>query len=87
MANQRKGSISRELKDQILERVKQGEAPITQIAQEHGISPKTIYSWLAKGATNPPSWAEVNRLKREKKVLLELIGKLTYQMSTSQKGG
>ena len=42
-------TIRAELKKQILDRIKQGEVSIPQIAAEHGISPKKIYSWLGKG--------------------------------------
>ena len=43
MAATKKFKIAPEVKSQILERVKQGEKPIAEIAQEHGISTTTIY--------------------------------------------
>lgn len=76
--------ISADLKRQILERVKEG-VPISQIAQEHGISNRTIYGWLSKGAVAAPTWIEYNRLKRENKALKELVGVLTYEKSMAQK--
>lgn len=72
-------------KRQILDRVKEGEKSIAEIAEEHGVSNRTIYSWLSKGATAPPTWIEVNKLKRENSALKELIGKLTYDMTVAQK--
>jgi transposase-like protein len=80
-----KAIVSADIKQQILERVKQGNIPIAQLASEHGIAPKNIYNWLSRGATSQPTWVEVNRLKRENKELKELIGDVTYRMSTSQK--
>lgn len=77
--------ISADVKKQILGRIKEGGASITQIAEEHGISNRTIYGWLSKGATAAPSWIEVNKLKRENAALRELIGKLTYEMTVAQK--
>ena len=77
--------VSADVKKQILERVKKGDVPISQIASEHGVSSQAIYNWLSKGATSAPSWVEVNRLKRENKELKELIGEVTYKMSASQK--
>ena len=77
--------ISADVKKQILDRIKEGGVSITQIAEEHGISNRTIYGWLSKGATSAPSWIEFNKLKRENAALKELIGKLTYDMTVAQK--
>ena len=76
--------ISADVKAQILERVKEG-TPINQIAQEHGISNRTVYGWLSKGAAAPPSWLEINKLKKENRELKELIGRITYEMTVAQK--
>lgn len=78
-------NISADLKRQILDRVKQGGVSIAQIAGEHGISNRTIYGWLSKGATAAPSWIELNKLKKENMALKELIGKITYEMTMAQK--
>jgi len=77
--------IPSDLKKQIVDRVKQGEIPISQIAEEHGISVNTIYSWLSRGAIAPPTWKELTKLKKENKLLHEIIGKLTVQLSCSEK--
>lgn len=77
--------ISVDVKKQIMDRIKEGGVSISQIAEEHGISNRTIYGWLSKGATAAPSWIEVNKLKRENTALKELIGKLTYDMTVAQK--
>jgi transposase-like protein len=77
--------ISADVKAQILDRVKEG-IPIAQLAQEHGISNRTIYGWLSKGATSSqPSWVEYNKLKRENQALKELIGHITYEKTMAQK--
>lgn len=76
--------VPNEIRQQILERVK-GGAPISQVAEEHGVSEKTIYNWLSKGATAPPSWLEVAKLKKENQALKELIGHLTYEKTMAQK--
>lgn len=69
-------SVSPEVKNQILFRIKDDGVPVSQAAQEHGLSSRTIYGWLAKGVTSQPSWAEVSKLKRENKELLEIIGEI-----------
>jgi transposase-like protein len=78
-------NISADVKRQILDRVKEGGKSIAEIAEEHGVSNRTIYGWLSKGATASPTWIEVNKLKRENSALKELIGKLTYDMTVAQK--
>lgn len=82
----KKFKIALEVKQQILDRIKQGGG-ITEIAAEHGISPKTIYGWLSKGATAAPTWMDYNRLKKENKTLMALIGELTLKMTVVEKKG
>jgi transposase-like protein len=81
----KKHRIAKEIKDEILKRVKEGGVPVSQAAKEHGISDATIYSWLTKGTSGNPSWAEVTKLKKENKELMEIIGELTVKFSQAQK--
>ena len=74
-----------DVKQQILERVKQGDKPISEIAQEHGLNVKTIYNWLSKGAKVQPTWRELTKLRKEKQTLLEIIGRLTVKLSPGEK--
>lgn len=77
--------IAKEIKQQILDRAKEGvSAP--QLSREHGVSAKTIYTWLGKQTTGNPSALEYNRLKRERDELLKLVGKLTMDLSKEKKG-
>ena len=77
--------VSADVKKQILERLRNDGVPVAQLAQEHGLSSRTIYGWLSKGATSAPTWLELNKLKRENQALKELIGRITYEMSVAQK--
>lgn len=77
--------VSADVKKQILERLRNDGIPVAQLATEHGISNRTIYGWLSKGATSAPTWLELNKLKRENQALKELIGVLTYEKSVAQK--
>lgn len=77
--------IAPEIKDQILKRVKEEGVSIPQIAQEHGISDRTIYGWLTKGLSNSPSLGELIKTKRQNEELLSLVGELTLKISQSQK--
>lgn len=78
-------SIHPDVKRQILERVKEGSVKVQDIAAEHGISPKTIWGWMAKGATAAPSILEIAKLKRENQGLKELIGHITFELSLEKK--
>jgi transposase-like protein len=77
--------ISPEIKEQILKRVKEGVLPVSQIAEEHGISPNTIYGWLSNKIKSQPGWREFSRLQKDNKELLALVGELTIKLSQSKK--
>lgn len=80
-----KPSVSREVKEQIIKRIKEDGVPVAQIAEEHGLKPRLIYSWISRGVTAPPSVLEVSRLKRENQALKELIGEITMELRLEKK--
>ena len=80
-----KYKVSPEVKAQILKRIKEEGVSVTQAAEEHGLSTQTIYGWIAKGVTAPPSVLELSRLKRENQTLHEIIGRLTVKLSLAGK--
>ncbi len=73
-----------DVKKQILERVRAGE-PVPKLSEEHGISRTTIYHWLSADASAPTSALEMGKLKRENQALLEIIGRLTVELSAEKK--
>ncbi len=78
-------SVSREVKEQILKRIKEEGVPVAQAASEHGLKPKVIYNWISRGVTAPPSILEIAKLKRENQALKELIGQVTLEMAMAKK--
>jgi transposase-like protein len=80
-----KYKVGPEVKAQILKRIKEEGVSVTQAAEEHGLSTQTIYGWIAKGVTAPPSVIELSRLKRENQTLHEIIGRLTVKLSLAEK--
>ena len=80
-----KYKVSPEVKQQILKRIKEEGVSVAQAAEEHGLSTQTIYGWIAKGVTAPPSVLELSRLKRENQTLHEIIGRLTVKLSLAEK--
>jgi transposase-like protein len=77
--------ISKEVKDQILDRIKNEGISVYRAAKEHGVSTGTIYNWLSKGVSAQPTWTQLNKLKKENKMLFELVGELTMKLSSSKK--
>lgn len=77
--------IPKEIKEQILKRIKEEGITVRQAAQEHGISTKTIYNWMRSKTLSDGSILEISRLKRENRELSEIIGKLTLDLTRSKK--
>lgn len=77
--------IAPDLKEQIINRIKNDGVTVIQAAKEHGISEGTIYAWLAKKVDGTPSLAENIKLKKENAQLFQLIGEITLKLSETQK--
>lgn len=77
--------ISGEVKDQIINRIKNDGITVVQAAKEHGIAEGIIYTWIAKRTEGVPTLAENIKLKRDVDNLLKLVGEMTLKLSESQK--
>ncbi len=71
--------IAQDIKDQIISRIKNNGEAVSVLSREYNISVKTIYGWLRKQSTSSISFLEYARLKRENKLLLEIVGRLTLE--------
>lgn len=80
-----KSVIRPEVKDQILIRLKNEGIPVSQLASDHGISPRTIYSWLEHGASSHPNLLELSKLKKRNRVLSELLGQVVTELALLKK--
>ena len=76
--------VPKEIRDEILRRLKDGESAV-KLATEYGISDKTIYHWTVKSTKKINPILELSRLKRENKVLYEMIGVLTVERNKQKK--
>lgn len=77
--------IPKEIKDEVLAKAKSGEK-VSQLADQYGISDKTIYTWLRMDTGEAVvSVVRYNRLKRENEELKRLVGELTLSMSLGKK--
>jgi transposase-like protein len=79
-----KNAIAKEIKDEILSKVKAGET-VGSLSEKYGISTKTIYNWLRGKAIRQVSWMEHIRLKKENQQLKEIIGFLSLELEKSKK--
>lgn len=83
----KKHRVAPEVKEQIINRIKNEGVSIAQAATEHGIHETTIYKWLGSKADGTPSVLEFGKVKRERDELLRLVGEITLKLSETQKRG
>jgi len=76
--------VSKEVKEEILLKVKAGE-PVAALAKQYGISDKAIYNWIGGRTTKKVSWLDYAKLKRENQQLKEIIGVLSLEVEKSKK--
>lgn len=84
MSNVKK-RVPSDIKKQILERVKTSGKSVREIAEEHGISDKCIYTWL-RSETLGSSGKNMLKLERENKELKQIIGELTVKLGQLKRG-
>ena len=79
-------AIAREIKDQILSRVKEGKETVVEIAGQHGVKVDTVYGWIGDNVHGVNGQTlEVNRLQREIRNLKEIIGTLVLREERGKK--
>ena len=77
--------IAPEVKEQIINRIKNEGVSVIQAAADHGIAEGTIYTWIAKSVEGGPTVSEIIRLKKENAQLFQLLGEMTLKLSETQK--
>ncbi len=80
----KKFKIAPEVKEQIINRIKNEGVSVNDAAKEHGITTRCIYKWLG-GGVSAPTYAEISKLKKENRALMELVGEITLKLSETQK--
>lgn len=78
--------IPKEIKDEILGKVKNGEK-VPELAELYGISPKTIYAWLRNQIKPDISIMEYRKLKSENEELKRILGMVMLELERKKKGG
>lgn len=81
----KKHRIAPDVKEQIINRIKNDGITVMQAAKEHGVNEKTVYSWIAYKVEGQPTLSEIIRLKKENQQLMLLVGEMTLKLSETQK--
>ena len=76
--------IAKEVKQEILEKIKKGERVIA-LSGQYGVSEKTIYTWLRKKAMGTISLLKYNQLRNENEQLKQIIGVLSLELQKTKK--
>jgi transposase-like protein len=81
----KKHKISPEVKEQIINRIKNEGITVIQASKDHGVNENTIYTWISKKVEGQPTLTEVLKLKKENDELKRLVGDITLKLSETQK--
>lgn len=79
--------IGAEIKEEIINKLKNDGLSVSDAATQYGISNRTIYAWLGTKAKGVISVLEHNKLRKENEQLKQIIGDLTIKMSVEAKKG
>ncbi len=79
--------VAKEIKNEILNKIKNDGLSVMEAATNYGIHTGTIYNWLGTKAKGVVSVLEHNKLKKENEQLKQIIGDLTIKMSVEAKKG
>lgn len=81
--------VPSELKEKILDSVKNDGIPVKQASEEYGVSQQSIHKWLRDESiytgSNVHNQAEIRRLKKDKEDLLLLVWALTVEVEKAKK--
>ena len=78
-------AVSKDIKDQVLSRVREGKDTVVEIARQHGLKVNTVYGWLSRSVAGGGPLLETARLKKQNRALKQIIGNLMLEMETGKK--
>jgi len=76
--------ISQEVRDKIVEKIKNSGISVANAAKEFGVSTHTIYAWLGNGKIGADT-IEMGKLKRENDQLKMIIAELMLESGKGKK--
>jgi hypothetical protein len=72
-------SLDENQKQEIIFKVRDKAEKVPDLAKEYGVSTKIIYNLLRRQVITPNLALEVAKLKREKEVLLQMVGQFVFE--------
>ena len=81
----KKHKISPEVKEQIINRIKNEGITVIQASKDHGVNENNIYTWISKKVEGQPTLTEMLKLRKENDELKRLVGDITLKLSETQK--
>lgn len=78
--------IAKEIKEEILHKIKAEGLSVSDAGKQYGVSTKTIYGWLSKQNEKVPNILAINKLKRENQQLKEIVGIVTLELEKVKRG-
>ncbi|MCG2698527.1 transposase [Candidatus Parcubacteria bacterium] len=76
--------ISQEIRDKIVEKIKNDGLSVCQAAKEFGVSTNAIYGWLGKGKIGTDT-LELGKLRRENQQLKLIIAEVMLDSGKGKK--
>jgi transposase len=76
--------ISQEIRDKIVEKIKNDGMSVAQAAKEFSVSTHSIYAWLGNGKIGADT-IEIGKLKRENEQLKMIIAELMLESGKGKK--
>ncbi len=77
--------INEEIRQKIINKIRNEGLSVPKAAEEFGISPNAIYNWIGAKAKGKPSILEISKLRKENAELKQIIGGLTLNMERGKK--
>ncbi len=76
--------VAKEVKKEILNKIEGGQS-VKEVAEQYGISTKTVYRWLKETKDSYVSAKQYNKLKRENELLKKLLGMAVLELERKKK--
>jgi len=79
--------ISQEIKDKVIQKIKEEGLSVPQAAEEFGLARNTVYTWVSpsKNTKADPGILEISRLRRENMELKQIVGGMMLSTERGKK--
>ena len=66
-------------KEEVIIRIKEKGEKVSDLAKEYGVIPSNIYNLLKRQVNQPNITLELSRVKKDRDILLQIIGQLVFE--------